>query len=126
MKVIKHYVQVFLIGNYENIGIGIGIGIICSHFTLYRSIDKNQYRSIFRIHTYCIKTMALCAPITYLSSENKTLCCQLCSTHYTAVLINNYLKRTYAIKVFAMKITDNFGSHHVRTYYKINTWDHST
>jgi len=43
-----------------------------------------------------------------LSSEKKTLCCQLCSTHYIAVRINNCLKRTSAIKVATMKITDDF------------------
>jgi len=32
----------------------------------------------------------------------------LCWTRYTAVQINNYLKRTFAIKVTTMKITDNF------------------
>jgi len=40
--------------------------------------------------------------------KRKSLRCQLCSTHYTAVQINNCLKRTSAIKVATMKITDNF------------------
>jgi len=36
------------------------------------------------------------------------LCCQLCSTCYTAVWINDCLKRTSAIKVATMKATDDF------------------
>jgi len=44
----------------------------------------------------------------YLSSEKKTLYYQLCSTHYAAVRIKNYLKRTFVIKVATMKITDDF------------------
>jgi len=40
--------------------------------------------------------------------------CWLCSTRYTAVWINNCLKRTSAIKVATMKITDDFWSHQVR------------
>jgi len=39
-------------------------------------------------HAYCIKIIAPHSPITYLSSEKKTLHCQLCSTHYAAVRIN--------------------------------------
>jgi len=42
-----------------------------------------------------------------LSSEKKKLCFQLCSTHYTAVRINNCLKITSAIKVAPIKITDD-------------------
>jgi len=38
------YMQVFLIGNHKNIGISIGIGIICSLYA------KNQYRS-----KYCMR-----------------------------------------------------------------------
>jgi len=38
----------------------------------------------------------------------KTLHCQLCSTSYAAVQINNCLKRTSAIKVAIMKITGDF------------------
>jgi len=34
--------------------------------------------------------------------------CQLYSTCYAAVRISNCLKRTFAIKVATMKITDNF------------------
>jgi len=58
-------------------------------------------------HAYCIEIIVMCAPLTYLLSEKKTLHCQLCSTHYEAVQINNCLKRTFAIKVGTMKITDN-------------------
>jgi len=47
-------------------------------------------------HAYCIETMTLHAPLTYLSSEKKTLRCQLYSTHYAAVRINNCSKRTSA------------------------------
>jgi len=43
--------------------------------------------------------------------EKETLCCQLCSTSYTAVRINNCLKRT-AIKVATLKISITIGSHH--------------
>jgi len=52
--------------------------------------------------------MTPCTPLTYLLSEKKIFCCQLCSTHYAAVQINNCIKRTSAIKVVTMKITDNF------------------
>jgi len=47
-------------------------------------------------HAYCIETIAPLAPFTYLSSQKKTLHCQLCSTRYAAVWINNCLKRTFA------------------------------
>jgi len=36
-----------------------------------------------------------------------SLLCQLCSTHYTAIQINNCLKSTSVIKVATMKNTDN-------------------
>jgi len=51
-------------------------------------------------------------PLTLLF-EKKTFCCQLCSTCYTEVQINNCLKRTSAIKVATMKIADNFHYEHV-------------
>jgi len=51
----------------------------------------------------------------YLLSEKKTLRCQLCSTCYAAVWINDCLKRTYAIKVATMKLRTISGSHHVPT-----------
>jgi len=75
--------------------------------------------ALLLLHTYCIKTIALC---TYLSSEKKTLCCQLCSTCYTAVQIDNCLKRTSAIKVATMKITDDFCYEWKpsRAFHKIN------
>ena len=44
----------------------------------------------------------------YLLRLCKTLRCWLCSTRYTAVRINNCLKRTSAMKVATMKITDDF------------------
>ena len=45
----------------------------------------------------------------HLKSEvSITLRCRLCSTHYTAVQIKNYLKSTSAIKIATMKNTDNF------------------
>jgi len=44
----------------------------------------------------------------HLLFEKKMLCCQLCSTRYKAVRINNCLKRTSAIKVATIKITDDF------------------
>ena len=37
-----------------------------------------------------------------------TLCCWLCSTHYTAVQIENCSIRTSAIKTATMKNTDDF------------------
>ena len=48
--------------------------------------------------------------ITYhLKSEvSITLCCQLCSTRYSAVPIKNCSKSTSAIKIATMKNTDNF------------------
>ena len=55
--------------------------------------------------------MALCASaINYhLKSEvSIMLRCQLCSTRYTAVRINNCAKSTSAIKVATMKNTDDF------------------
>jgi len=58
-------------------------------------------------HSYCIEAIAPHAPLTYLSSEKKTLCYQLCSTHYAAIRINNCLKTTFVIKVATMKITDD-------------------
>jgi len=72
------------------------------------------------IHAYRIKAMA---QLYQLSSEKKMLCCQLCSTRYTAVRINSCFKITSAIKVAFMKITDNFHykwkpSH---AYHKIDT-----
>jgi len=53
-------------------------------------------------YSYCIETIALCTPFTYLLSEKKTLRYQLCSTRYAAVRINNCLKRTFVIKVATM------------------------
>ena len=45
----------------------------------------------------------------HLKSEvSITLCCQLCSTRYTAVRIKNCLKSTPAIKIAPMKNTDDF------------------
>ena len=53
---------------------------------------------------------AHCSYINYhLKSEvSITLHCQLCSTCYTAVRITNCSKSTSAIRVAAMKITDDF------------------
>jgi len=56
--------------------------------------------------------------------ERLVLWSWLCSTRYTAVQINYCLKRTSAIKVATMKITDDFcyelkPSH---AYRKINTF----
>ena len=42
------------------------------------------------------------------SEVSITLHCRLCSTHYTAVQIKNCLKSTSAIKIVAMKNTDDF------------------
>ena len=56
-------------------------------------------------HASYIETIAPRAPLTYLSSEKKTLCSQLCSTRYSAVRINNCSKRTFVIKVAT---TDDF------------------
>jgi len=68
--------------------------------------------------------MTLCAPLTYLSSEKKTLYCQLFSTCYAAVKINNCLKRTSATKVATMKIMDDFryGWKPSHAYRKIDTF----
>jgi len=58
-------------------------------------------------HAYRIETM----------SHSLMLCCQLCSTHYTAVQINNCLKRTnakYPLWKLQMISVMN-GSHHVPT-----------
>ena len=45
----------------------------------------------------------------HLKSEvSITLRCWLCSTHYTAVQINNCLKSTSAMKVATIKSTDDF------------------
>jgi len=58
---------------------------------------------------------ALCAP------EKKTL---LCSTCYTAVQINNCLKRISAIKITTMKITNDFSYEWKPScaYHKIGTF----
>jgi len=70
-------------------------------------------------HAYRNKTVAPCVPFTYLSSEMMPLCCQLWSTHYTAVQINNCLKRASAIKAASIwklwVISVMNGSHHVST-----------
>ena len=42
------------------------------------------------------------------SEVSITLCCQLCSTRYIAVRIENCLKSTSAIKTATMKNTDDF------------------
>jgi len=47
-------------------------------------------------------------PHLRIDYQKKMLCYQLFSTHYTAVRINNYSKRTFAIKVATMKITDDY------------------
>jgi len=64
-------------------------------------------------------TMPHLLSYVYYCLKRKTLRCQLCSTHYrahyTAVQINNYFKRTSAIKVTTMKITDENGSYHIST-----------
>ena len=47
----------------------------------------------------------------HLKSEvSITLCCWLCSTHYTAIRIKNCLKSTAAIKIATMKNTEDFRS----------------
>ena len=47
--------------------------------------------------------------INYLKSEvSIILCCQLCSTRYTAVRIKNCLKSTSAIKIATLTYTDDF------------------
>jgi len=69
-------------------------------------------------HAYCIETIAPRTPNTYLLSEKKMLCYQLCSTHYAAIRINNHLKRTFVIKVATM---DNFHNKW-HTYHKIDTF----
>jgi len=54
-----------------------------------------------------IETIAPRAPLAYLSSEKKALRHQLCTTCYAVIQINNYLNRTFVIKVATMKITDD-------------------
>ena len=53
---------------------------------------------------------AACPATNYhLKSEvSITLCCQLCSTRYTALRIKDCSKSTSAIKVATMKNVDNF------------------
>jgi len=63
--------------------------------------------------------MELCIPVMYIdyrlkSEVPKMLCCQLCSTCYIAVQINNSLKTILAIKVASIKIMMN-GSNHIPT-----------
>jgi len=99
--------------------------------TLFMIMIEIQYSDTalyyyWRTHACHIKTRH-CAPQLYqLSSEKKTLCCHLSSTHCTAVQINNCLKRTFAIKVSTMKIMDSF--HYEwkpsRAYHKIDTFCH--
>jgi len=59
-----------------------------------------------------------CSPVLYISflkrEEAITLHYQLCSTHLLYSNTNQQLlKRTSAIKVATMIITDNFGSYHM-------------
>ena len=63
----------------------------------------------FKKHLYnpCIpkeRNGAACPSYRLKSEVSITLCCQLCSTRYTAVRIKNCLKRTSAIKIATMKI----------------------
>jgi len=69
----------------------------CSNSTLLLLVNPHIYR---------IKIMAPLIPI--ISIMMMLPHCQLCSTHNTAVRINNCLKRTSAIKVANIKITNNF------------------
>ena len=59
------------------------------------------------------------APLQSMHTKRKKWCrtpwlhqlslhCQLCSTHYTVVQVKNCLKSTSAIKIAAMKNTDDF------------------
>ena len=72
---------------------------------------KNCSKSTSAIHAYRKKEMVPHAPyINYrLKSEvSIMLCCQLCSTRYTAVRIKNCLKSTSAITIATMTNTDDF------------------
>jgi len=78
--------------------------------------------------TYATSKQWHCAPQLYqLSSEKKMLHCQLCSTRYTAVRINNCLKITSAMKVAPpplwklRMISATNGSHNMPSYHRINT-----
>ena len=74
---------------------------------------SNQELFVKHLCNPCILIERNCAACTnyinyYLKSEvSITLCCWLCSTHYTAVQIKNYFESTSAIKIATMKNMDN-------------------
>ena len=83
---------------------------LCS--TCYTALQiKNCSKCTSAIHAYT-KRNCTTHPnyINYhLKSEvSITLCCWLCSTHYTAVQIENCSKSISAIKIATMKNTDGF------------------
>ena len=88
--------------------------LCATHYAAFRI--KNCSKSTSAIHAYQKKWchapqlyQLLSSYINYcLKSEvSITLCCRLCSTHYTAVQIKNCLKSTSAIKIATMTNTDN-------------------
>ena len=85
--------------------------LVVSYVQLSHSISNQE---LFRKHLYNLRIPKemVSRPnfINYcLKSEvSITLCCRLCSTHYTAIRIKNCLKSTSAIKIATMKNTDDF------------------
>jgi len=79
--------------------------MIIKMIEIYNIVAQPYY--CWWIHAYCIKTITLCAPLTHRLSEKKTFHYRLCSTRYATVRINNYLKRTFVIKVATIKIMDD-------------------
>jgi len=78
-----------------------------------------HYSSLFQDFFYLLWSLKKwnCASqlrISIIVEVPKMLCCQLCSTCYIAVQINNSLKTTLAIKVATIKIMMN-GSNHIPT-----------
>ena len=82
-------------------------------FNLLHSISNQE---LFEKHLYspCIpKERNGAVHPNYINYRLKsevsiTLCCRLCSTHYTAVQIKNCLKSTFAIIIATKKNTDDF------------------
>ena len=81
---------------------------------MFNPLHSILNQELFRKHLYnlCIPKEMVQHPnfINYhLESEvSITLCCRLCSTHYTAIRIKNCLKSTSAIKIATMQNTYDF------------------
>ena len=81
---------------------------------MFNPLHSISNQELYRKHLYNLRIRKEIVQrpnfINYrLKSEvSITLCCQLCSTHYTAIRIKDCLKSTSAIKIATMKNTDDF------------------